>query len=576
MPKSKKKSATRKSELTKPVCAPPTLDPDDGFVVQRWRDDSEGRDLLGIDFNRTGDGEKASVCLDMAAQDKPSVVAAELLNRGAELPPDRRDREALLASLISRVPEHAGVLASRSGWHGSAFLLGSRPPYGATDDLLRMKPAIIAANPHMGRVKGPSADWRKHVATPAQKSSIVSFAIMAALAAPISRFAQLDEGVVFNFCGPSSTGKTTALHAALSVAGSPQRPLDWNLTDRALYEIATAHSDLPLVLDDLERFRHDSGTRAASLSKRLHTLTGGQSTHYAASVQSSLPKLEWQPWGFSSSPLALHEEFARNRAEPSPGDLGRWIDLVVSPARQGGVWDMVAIDETAPSSSLLSENLKSAAARYYGWPMRRWLPCLVAIRKDLPLVVTQLVERFVGHACPNASEVERRVARKIGVVFAAGLMAVGEEILPWTDQHVLAVCTAIYERSRYTRQQATFDPAQAHATLLAATRDEAIIPIVPENQGPRFPDGANITGFRQTRGGVDVIFILQSYLEGLYGPAFDALMAELGRRKGLLGGQGGKSTSQERIYMGNVRIKKRFLRLDSRRLQELIVGTNLL
>jgi uncharacterized protein (DUF927 family) len=107
---------------------------------------------------------------------------------------------------------------------------------------------------------------------------------MLALAAPLVRHSNLPESAIFNFVGPSGTGKTTAVLAAASVLGSVDQLGDWNSRDRALHEYAAAGSDLLVVLDDMERFRPDSGRRLNALSSRLHVLTAGTSTGYSYGV----------------------------------------------------------------------------------------------------------------------------------------------------------------------------------------------------------------------------------------------------------------------------------------------------
>ncbi|MBX9453297.1 MAG: DUF927 domain-containing protein [Mesorhizobium sp.] len=542
---------------------------DNLFKVLRWRDHAQGLDLLGIDFRRSGDGRINTVLLEMSARDTPSKIASALLDRGASLPEDKRDREQLISSLIGRIPATPGVLASRSGWHSGAFLLG-RKEFGASRSELRSKVAVTGRLANFASKRGLLSEWTQRVAKPARHSSIASFTIMAALAAPLSRFAGLDEGVVFGLCGPSSTGKTTALQAAQSVLGPSVALADWNLTDRALDELAAAHSDLPLVLDDLERFRASSGNRASSLSGRLHKFTGGQSTMYAATVQPSLPMLEWQGWALSSSPRSLRQEFALNRREPSLGDLVRWIDLVVEPAQQGGIWDLAEPNELAASAAARSEELKVATGKFYGTAMRKWIRHLVAVHETLPDEMSTLVEFFVAEVCPSASGVERRIARKIGVVYAAGVMARSKGILPWKKSHCLGTCRRIFERARQARQEAVADVRAAHARFLSTLRDGDVIPVVGVGERPQFRDDASFVGYRQIAEGTECLNIRQSYLEGIYGASFSPFLAELRQVGALLVGHGGKTGSQVRVHVDGSCTKKRVLRFDTQLLMEFL------
>lgn len=393
---------------------------------------------------------------------------------------------------------------------------------------------------------------------------------MAALAAALSRFASLDEGVVFGLCGPSSTGKTTALQAAQSVLGPSVALADWNLSDRALQELAAAHSDLPLVLDDLERFRTNGGTRAASLSKRLHTLTGGQATLYAATVQGSLPKLNWQAWALSSSPRNLREEFARDRQVPTLGDTVRWIDLVVAPPEQGGIWDRIGPDSTSRTAAQKSEELKDAARQFYGTAMQKWIRHLVGIHQTLPVATSALVDTFVAEVCPSASDVERRIARKIGVVFAAGHMAVAQSILPWKQVHCLRTCRRIFEQSQQTRQQAAADGRAAHVRFLSTLRDENAVPVLSAGERPQLDDDASFIGYRRITKGADYLYIRHSYLESIYGASLTQFLVELRHAGALHGGHGGKTGAQVRVDVNGTLTKVRVLRIDTKLVTELL------
>lgn len=542
---------------------------DNLFKVLRWRDEVRGIDLLGIDFRRLGEGTISTILLEMSSTVTPSAIASALLNGGASLPQDKRDRDQLISSLVGRIPATAGVLASRSGWHDDAFLLGRRA-FGASRSKLRHRAAATGRLSKFASKRGLFSEWTQNVAKPARHSSIASFAIMAALAAPLSRFAGLDEGVVFGLCGPSSTGKTTALAAAQSVLGPSAALPDWNLTDRALEELAASHCDLPLVLDDLERFRSNSGNRASSLSSRLHRFTGGQSTLYAEMVQPSLPTLEWQAWGLSSSPRSLREEFARDRQVPTLGDQVRWIDLFVAPPEHGGIWDLNQPDETAKSAAQRSEELKAATQRYYGTAMLKWIRHLVAVQETLAGDISTMVDFFIAEVCPSASDVERRIARKIGVVYAAGDMARSKGILPWKKSHCLGTCRRIFERAQQARQEAVADVRAAHARFLSALRDEDVIPVVGVGERPQFRDDASFVGYRKIAEETECLNIRQSYLEGIYGASFSPFLAELRQVGALLVGHGGKTGSQLRVHVDGSCTKKRVLRFDTQLLMEFL------
>jgi putative DNA primase/helicase len=218
--------------------------------------------------------------------DIPALLK-KLVNKGADLKGTLDQKRHFVSDVVARLPDNAGVYANRTGWHDTTIILptsvvnGSRSRFHLADEI-----AVVSA-PNFG-VAGSLQTWKSTVATLAASSSYAAFAIMHCLAAPLYRFSELSEGVIFNFVAETSRGKTTAIQAGASVYGRPARLSDWNKTPRAQCVAAAAHSDLALILDDVERL--PPGTKRLDLiSTATHVLTAGKSTEYAEMVRDHCP-----------------------------------------------------------------------------------------------------------------------------------------------------------------------------------------------------------------------------------------------------------------------------------------------
>jgi putative DNA primase/helicase len=102
-------------------------------------------------------------------------------------------------------------------------------------------------------VRGTLVDWQQGVGALASGHALAVLAISAALAGPRLQLATR-EGGGLNFFGPSSTGKTTLLHAAASVWGrgaSPGYIRTWRATANGLEGAAAGATDTALVLDEI-------------------------------------------------------------------------------------------------------------------------------------------------------------------------------------------------------------------------------------------------------------------------------------------------------------------------------------
>ncbi|MDX8540114.1 DUF927 domain-containing protein [Mesorhizobium abyssinicae] len=533
-----------------------TEEPSIAWKAFRWRDEASGDDLLEVRFPAAGGGE-GSAFLPISVVDNPQRLVAGLRDKGARLPMEKSARDAIIEDVIAGIPDHPGLQAARSGWHDGSFLFVEDPINGDPDKI-RLRDDIALHAPELGSAAGPLARWRANVAAPAAQSSYVSFAIMAALAPPLARFGALDEGAIFNFHGISSTGKTTALFAALSVGGSAANLLDWNATDRGLHERCAAHSDLPMILDDLERFRSDKGSRARSLSNRLHTITGGRSSSTSTVVRDHLPELNWLAWGLSSGPRSLREEFAQDRMEPTIGDERRWIDICIPAAADGGVWDRIRPSQPLRQLSERSEALKVACRDYYGWPMRRWLRHLTSMNANLPGIVQGHINGFIALAGPEDAGADRSVMKKFGVVYAAGQMAVQTGLLPWPPSLVTEACRDLLSSCALSSRRRDIALSQARSALRAASCDVARVPFVRSGL-PQFSEERNCDGFRQMRGGNEVLYLRRETIDRICGMASDRIMRELGTAGAVRRGQGGKQAVQMRVLMGGEETKMRFL-----------------
>lgn len=529
------------------------------WTAYRWRDQISGTDLLEVRFPAAGGGE-GSALFPISVVDARQRLIAGLRDNGALLPMDQQSRDAIIGGILAAIPDEPGLQAGRSGWHDNVFLYAEDPINGAANKI-RLRDDIALKVSELGVTGGTLSRWQAKVARPAAKSTYVSFAIAAALAAPISGFAELDEGAVFNFHSKSSTGKTTALLAALSVAGKAKKLPDWNASGRALHERSAAHSDLPMVLDDLERFRADEGGRVRSLSNRLHTITGGRSSSLSTVVRDSLPELEWFAWVLSSGPLSLREEFERERLEPSLGDERRWIDIKVPPEESGGIWDRVTPGETPRQLAERSEAVKSACRSNYGIPMKRWLRHLTANYTTISGEVRAHVDQYVALACPRASGPERSIARKFGAVYAAGQIAVQIGLLPWTPAFVLDVCRDLRASNALTASRRDVAVSQARSALKAAVIDRQRVPVLGSGQ-PSFLSDDSFDGFRQVRNGVEVLFLRWETIDRVCGAASEKILRDLRDAGALRGGQGGKKTLQVRLMLNGQESKLRFLAFD--------------
>jgi len=534
-----------------------------GFEILRWRDELTATDMFEIRF-KIG-SEDRSVTMPCSTTDSLQQVVAALRNQGAKLPADRTAAVKLVREFLDTAPEKVGRLAARSGWHGETFLMGLKHIGGSSDDL-RLNATVASKAPELAMSRGALAEWKEKVSPAERSSRFVAFAILVALSAPVSRFAQLDEGVIFNLVGEGGSGKTSALFAAQSVVAAPSKMGDWNVSERALFERAAAYSDLPLILDDMERFRPGEGGRVTSLSRVIHILTSGNATSYASMVQENLPNLDWWCWSITSSPRSLRDEFAGKGKSPTKGDVVRWIDIPVPPSSEGGIWDRAPCSADSAKCARASETLKRVSERHRGAAIEPWLRHLVDNKADVETRIRASVERFVTLTCADASGQKRRIARKIGTVYAAGIEAIAAEVIAWADKAVLKTCQTIFQLAWSHAEQGHLAFVAAKSALHLAVSDTSELPVVIGSGEPVFSSEAEIRGYGVTKAGRDALYLRSEFLNAICGAQTASLLSDPAVAAAMRPGHGGKSTQQVSIRVNGVTKRMRMYAFDRPRL----------
>lgn len=533
----------------------------DGWAVRCYRDEMTEEHLLHFEFPCIGD-RKGSATLPRSMGASTSRLASELSGKGAALPHDKRACEAWLSSLIKALPRRIGTLAGATGWHGRSFLLGPEL-IGASDVPVILRPTVSQQGGWLSGKTGNFEDWRSRVAKPAAGSSYASFAIMHALAAPLYKFAGLPEGAIFNFSAPSSVGKTTALKVGASVSGDPNILTDWNATLRGLQERAAAHSGLQLILDDTETIRPHERDVLQTLLSVTHKLTSGTSTDYAESVQATQRPLHWTCWAISTSPRGIDSAFEAAGRPRSESDRVRLIDIPVRKATGGGIWDRCSSADVPMAER--SERLGKACQANYGYPLREWLEYVVDHQDDMGDEIQRHIQRFVAKLCPHAGGVERRIARKFGLIYAAGRIATDQGLLPWDESHALKVAGKLFRRARNASNGGR---VQVDLLLKGLAEVQASrYPAFTKGTMPSFATDKALKGYRVRDWDVERLCIRLEALETLYHTDIASVLLRLKEIGAMESGQDGRSAKQRWVKVAGRMQKARMLVINLDRLR---------
>ena len=443
---------------------------DTAYNIHRLQKDNSGEDYVYIRFPRTAGRDDGHLVELLSIVSQPRKLLNRLDDLGANLP--KSDREDFIAQLVGRLPDQAGILTSSTGWKGThpqrVFVLPSEVIGTATVPVVltdAAKEKCVA----VGR-SGTTERWMASVAYPAMNSTIAAAAILAAMSAPLFAFSGLTEGFILNFAGRSSSGKTTANRCGASVWGNPSGVLGWNATSRGLAELAAAHNDIALVLDDAEQADENPKKRLQKLNEVTHTLTSGKGKVYSRVVsgEDRLPKLTFTCTVLSSSPRTIEADAQRQRKDRTDGDRVRLLEVQVNDGSLGGIWDRCDNDEHG--SARRSESISAATSSNFGEIGHAWVRYLVEHQDTLEARVKGYIEEFRSVAAPSSNDIKHRISGKIGLLYSAGVLAAGAGLLPWSREQVYEVSRTIYRSVLTSAFGEQFDPMPYVAKLLKEIR----------------------------------------------------------------------------------------------------------
>jgi hypothetical protein len=554
------------------------------WKVTRLIDERTGNSCLGVDFPTRLNGRAFEV-MDDDLVEQPAKIRNQLKKRGAAFQGTKKQQIAFVKELLNEASSETLILAMKPGFRKDGFILGNRM-FGAAQGKYRWK--TVSQNlgsEEIGDTRGDFDAWTRDVGTMALKSYPLSFGILVGLAACIPSYVRLrmedsadlqpllSETATFNFEGDSGSGRTSIARAVAGLIGPPHLIGKWDFTRRGLEEWAESRNDLPCGLDDTESHVDDGLSLKTALRYVTQIIPKGVSKHMAKkAVNADLPMLYWSNCGLTTSPPNM-EKTARdigwNRTD---GERARFICIPVSPVSKGGIFDgfngsdakRVELGKSA------IKQLERGIAQNYGLIFPKWIKFL--LNQDYSKRLIELAELFVNRVAGHGDGWDVRHARKFGLLYAVGRLAIQAGILPWPGNWPRKAVTRCYRRALRairTEQQV----AKKTVTLIAsssADRERFIRTGSKTSAVINLPESSY--GIRTRYRGKQVLALRDGTMRMLAGghKTSRIVIAQLETARLLRGGHGRRRTTQLPVRIrvaGKTISKPRFLLIDLRRLR---------
>jgi putative DNA primase/helicase len=348
----------------------------------------------------------------------------ELADHGLRFVPVGRDATELKRLLVSVIADKRARCVPHVGWHENTFVLPDEViGQPAAFEVVFQPPYVIN---HAYRVGGTFDGWKSEIAARAIGNNRLAFALCAGFVGPLLKLARIDGGG-FHYRGPSSTGKSTALHVAGSVwggGGVNDFVRSWRTTDNALEGMALIHNDTLLPLDEIAEVDPRAASRAA------YMLSNGQGKARSNKTGELRQSYEWRASFLSTGEISLASKVAEDGRRATAGQEVRVIDIPADAGRGMGLFEELH-GFNRPGD--LAEALRNATQRHYGHAARAFLAEIV---KDVPGFTAQvrdMIGEVVLRICPEGADGQvRRVARRFALAACAGEIATSFGVLPWS------------------------------------------------------------------------------------------------------------------------------------------------
>lgn len=553
---------------------------DDG-VFFRADEDSEPRKLCGplrvVAQVRNQDGGGWAVLVqlqDLDGTTKDHVIARakllsdqstrvleELADLGLWISFAADVRKLLLQYLQTGVDAPRARLVSRTGWHGSAFVLPDQV-IGQSTELLVYHGGAAAEVAMAGTLSG----WQQGVAARAIGNPVLMLAVCAALAGPLMVFFGMDSGG-FHLAGPSKNGKSVACRAAASVFGMPSRyEKSWQTTATGAEAQLEAHNDLPLILDEIGR------AKAADVASVVYMLSQGQGKSRGRADGGLRALVRWRCFVLSNGEHSVADYLRTHGVPVNAGQLARLLHIGAE--RQHGAFDALHGFADHPA---LCEAIAKGADLNHGVVGQAWLDKLSAadgdaLRRGMAQAAASFADAFVP---AQASGQAVHAARYFALAAFAGESATEAGLTGWPARAAWDAAGTLYadwlrqrggagneEDRQILRQVRLFFEQHGEARFTRWDREDAVV----DEHGPKTMARC---GFRKTEVVCDegvasgsqhsetTYYVLPNswaseVLKGLDLKRANRLLLDLGV---LLPGRDGKASRTERLPgMGSPRV----------------------
>jgi putative DNA primase/helicase len=281
----------------------------------------------------------------------------------------------------------------------------------------------------------------------------LAFGISAAFTGPLLHLAGEESGGV-HIWGASSIGKTTTLHVARSVWGTPLG--SWRTTDNSAEAIAAGACDTLLTMDEISQAHpRVVGELAYMLGNergkgRMNRNTTLRQTH------------RWRVVFLSTGEVGMAMRLLEGGGKARAGQEVRVLEIPADAGQGMGIFENL---HGIGSSAELAEHFRLAADRDCGHASREFLVHLTKNMKEVTRTIREMRTGFIAEHCPSDADGQvRRACGRFAVIAIAGELATTFGITGWTEGEAKAAVVRCWRD--WLAERGGAGPAEVREALL--------------------------------------------------------------------------------------------------------------
>ncbi|UGY26696.1 DUF927 domain-containing protein [Bradyrhizobium septentrionale] len=401
---------------------------------------------------RTEDGAKREIIIPRPDCSEPRPLKRKLLDAGAIFPAKAKVKGFLADFMDAESPRQLKRVA-QSGWlnGNQTFALQTRVIGQDKSSFIGLPSPPNCDERGWFKSVGTAETWKTRVAPLAISSSSFMLSAAAAFAAPLL---DLCKEQSFSIClyGPTRSGKSVATLIGASVVGlgSVRQLPRWHASDSGQEELLPLFNDCLAAIDDFESIRGTESEKYRRIRGFSYGVEAGAEKHRHSSFAPA--SKTWRTILITSMEKSIDELAKALGEERKGGETIRMVSVPVLIEGHAHIFDRAAADGIAVSpewTTIWFEKVIKACAENHGEVFIRYLSKLCRDPKKVRSWAKKYIADFVADvSLPEDGDGARDIARKFGLIYAGGRLAVRFKLVPWKRAEVKGAICACYRAAR--------------------------------------------------------------------------------------------------------------------------------